>query len=80
MKLKHAHHLGAYRFALTFADGQVIECDLRELIGQHIAENEVPTAHVDLAWGCLEFLNGQVDIAPETLARYVGVLQEKDAA
>lgn len=80
MKLTHAQQLSAYRFILTFADGQVIESDLRDLISEYVTENELATARVDLACGCLEFLNGQVDIAPETLARYVGLAQIQDAA
>jgi hypothetical protein len=29
------------------------------------------TAHIDPKWGCLELLNGQVDIDPKALYRYV---------
>ncbi|MBB1089717.1 hypothetical protein HUU61_00290 [Rhodopseudomonas palustris] len=80
MKLTHAQQLSAYRFILTFADRQVIESDLRDLIGEYVNEHELTTAQVDMAWSCLTFLNGQVDIAPETLARYVGLAQIQDAA
>lgn len=72
--LKHAQHLGAYRFRLTFIDGQVRESDLAALIDQHVSVNELVTVNVDSEWGCLAFLNGQVDIEPDTLARFVGLI------
>ncbi|MBV5311397.1 hypothetical protein [Chromatium okenii] len=80
MKLKHAQQIEAYRFQLTFADGQVKETDLQALIGQFVAVNELSTVAVNLDWGCLEFLDGQVDIEPITLARYAEALQSRDAA
>ncbi|WP_238787347.1 DUF2442 domain-containing protein [Thiospirillum jenense] len=75
--LQKSESFNDYRFILTFADGQVIESDLRDLIGEYVNEHELTTAQVDMAWSCLTFLNGQVDIAPETLARYVGLSQAK---
>ncbi|MBK1655000.1 DUF2442 domain-containing protein [Allochromatium vinosum] len=80
MRLKQVQHRDGYRFDLTFENGQRREVDLQSLIGQYVALDEVSTAIVDPEWGCLEFLNGQVDIEPKTLARYAGVLDTRRAA
>ena len=77
MKLQRIEHQEAYRFSLTFADGRHREVDLQELIGQHVTLADVQTAHIDPEWGCLEFLNGQVDIEPKTLYRYAGFAEER---
>lgn len=70
MKLANIEHQRAYRFALTFQNGEMMESDLRDLIGQHVSEQALSTARIDPEWGCLEFLGGQVDIEPRTLYRY----------
>ena len=70
MKLASIEHQRAYRFVLTFQNGEVMESDLRDLIGQHVSEQALSTGRIDPDWGCLEFLGGQVDIEPRTLYRY----------
>ena len=70
MKLKHFKQLDLYRFVLTFENGEIIEADLQDLIGQHVASELLHTAHIDPEWGCLEFLGGKVDIEPKTLYRH----------
>lgn len=80
MKLKSFEYQGAYQFLLTFENGEIITADLQSLIGQYIGLDSLPTAHLDADWGCLEFLNGQVDIEPKTLYRYVHTAHNKHAA
>ena len=80
MKLKSFEYQGAYRFLLTFESGKIIEADLQGLIGQHVGPDSLQSAHLDTDWGCLEFMNGQVDIEPKTLYRYVHTAQDKRAA
>jgi hypothetical protein len=70
MKLASIEHQRAYRFVLTFQNGEVMESDLRDLVGQHVSEQALSTSRIDPDWGCLEFLDGQVDIEPRTLYRY----------
>ena len=80
MKLKHFKQLDLYRFVLTFENGEIIEADLQDLIGQHVASELLHTAHIDPEWGCLEFLGGKVDIEPKTLYRYAGGVFSQRAA
>jgi hypothetical protein len=80
MKLRQFERREAYRFVLTFENGEVREVDLQGLIGQHVGVDSLPTAHIDPEWGCLEFLNGRVDIEPKTLYRYACATEEKQAA
>ncbi len=80
MKLRYFEYCGAYRFRLTFENGEVKEADLQGLIGRHVDPNALSTAHIDSEWGCLEFLNGLVDIEPKTLYRYVCAVADKRAA
>lgn len=67
MKLKQFKQCEAYRFLLSFENGETRETDLRPLIGDYVSIDELATAHIDTDWGCLEFKNGQVDIEPKTL-------------
>ncbi len=80
MKLTHFEYQKAYRFVLTFENGEVREADLQDLIGQYVAVDSLNTAHIDKEWGCLEFLNGRVDIEPKTLYRYACAAENKQAA
>ncbi|NVZ07765.1 DUF2442 domain-containing protein [Allochromatium humboldtianum] len=80
MKLQRIEHQAAYRFVLTFENDACREVDLQDLIGQHVALGEVQTARIDPEWGCLEFLDGRVDIEPKTLLRYAGLIEDKRAA
>ncbi|MTW19975.1 DUF2442 domain-containing protein [Allochromatium palmeri] len=80
MKLRLIEHQEAYRFMLTFENGARREVDLQGLIGQHVALDDVKTARIDPEWGCLEFLDGRVDIEPKTLFRYAGLTKDKQAA
>ena len=80
MRFRQIEHLEAYRCVLTFENGDRREVDLQELIGQHVALGDVQTARIDPEWGCLEFLNGRVDIEPETLYRYAGFVADKRVA
>lgn len=77
MKLKHFEHQEAYRFLLTFENGEVRESDLLDLVGEHVAPDSLHTAQIDPEWGCLEFLNGRVDIEPKTLYRYAHASKDK---
>lgn len=56
-----------YVFSLDFADGSHSETDLAPLIAPHVSLQELHTARIDPEWGCLEFKNGTIDIAPQTL-------------
>ncbi len=80
MKLLHIEQCEEYRFVLTFENGEVREADLLGLIGQHVPADSLHTARIDPEWGCLEFLNGRVDIEPKTLYRYVCANEDKRAA
>ncbi len=80
MKIRHFEHQNAYRFLLTFENGEIRDTDLLGLIGKHVAMDSLNTAHIDPDWGCLEFLNGQVDIEPNTLYRYACDAEDKRAA
>jgi hypothetical protein len=70
MKLKSFEQLNGYRFALIFENGEIKEADLQALIGNHVCADALYTARIDAEWGCLEFNNGMVDIAPKTLYQY----------
>jgi hypothetical protein len=70
MKLKHFEHYDAYRFLLTFENGEVKEADLVDLIGHHVSLDALNTARIDPEWGCLEFNGGRVDIEPKTLYQF----------
>lgn len=80
MKLTRFEHQEAYRFALTFENGDVIKADLQDLIGRYVTVDSLGTARLDQDWGCLEFLSGGVDIEPKTLYRYVRTAQDTRAA
>lgn len=80
MKLRHFEQREAYLFVLTFDNGEVKETDLQGLIGQHVPADALHNAHIDMEWGCLEFLNGRVDIEPKTLYRYANGEFDKQAA
>ena len=80
MKLKHFEYQGAYRFVLTFENGEVRDVDLMNLVGQHVTGDLLHTARIDPEWGCLEFLNGSVDVEPKTLYRYANASESKKAA
>ena len=70
MKLKHFEQQEAYRFVLTFENDYTQETDLQGLIGKYVNVDSLNTAQINPEWGCLEFLNGKVDIEPKTLYRY----------
>jgi len=53
MKLKHFEHQDAYRFLLTFENGEIRDVDLLNLVGQHVAEDLLHTARIDPEWGCV---------------------------
>ena len=80
MKLKHFEHYDAYRFLLTFENGEVKEADLMDLIGHHVSLDALNTARIDPEWGCLEFDGGRVDIEPKTLYRFATAKHYKDVA
>ena len=80
MKLKQFEHQDAYRFLLTFENGETRDVDLLDLVGPHVAEDLLHTARIDPEWGCLEFLNGSVDVEPKTLYRYANAIENKKAA
>ncbi|WP_426992877.1 DUF2442 domain-containing protein [Methylomonas sp. CM2] len=70
MKLKQIEQIEGYRFTLTFENGEIIQADLKALIGSSVAEDALHTARIDPDWGCLEFNRGAADIEPKTLYRY----------
>ena len=80
MKLRQFEQIHAYRFLLSFENGEIWEADLKDLIGQHVTVDDLHTAHINFDWGCLEFLGGQVDIEPKTLYRYARSVSDKQAA
>jgi hypothetical protein len=80
MKIIHIEHQGAYRFVLTFQNGEVVEADLENLIGRYVPAEALSTAQINPDWGCLEFLHGRVDIEPKTLYRYARAGQDTQAA
>ena len=80
MKLHQYEQIHAYRFLLSFENGEIWEADLKDLIGQHVTADDLHTAYINSDWGCLEFLGGQVDIEPKTLYRYAHSASDKQAA
>jgi hypothetical protein len=80
MKLRHVEQCEEYRFILSFENGETREADLQALIGQHLPIEGLRTAHIDKEWGCLEFLDGRIDIEPKTLYRYACSAGIKHAA
>jgi len=71
MKLKHFQYLENYYFMLAFANGETRTVDLTPLIGHYVAPEALQTATINAEWGCLEFNQGNVDIEPKTLYRFV---------
>ena len=80
MKLTHFKQIDAYNFALTFANGETKQADLKDLIGLHVALDALKTARIDPDWGCLEFNNGRVDIEPKTLYEFASASDCQQAA
>ncbi len=80
MKLHQFEQLQSYLFLLSFENGETCQADLEDLIGQHVTVDNLRTAHINLDCGCLEFLDGRVDIEPKTLYRYARSASEKQAA
>jgi hypothetical protein len=76
MKLKNFEHREGYRFVLTFENGEIMEADLKELIGNYVNPEALDTARIDQEWGCLEFKGGMVDIEPKTLYRCAAVSRQ----
>ncbi len=70
MKLQRFERRSGFEFLLTFENGETVEVDLQLLIGAYLSEEYLTSAHIDPGWGCLEFRNGAVDIAPNTLYRF----------
>lgn len=70
MKLQEFKQIDGYKFFLTFDDGVQKEVNLKELLEEKVALQELSSASIDLDWGCLEFKNGLVDIEPKTLYKY----------
>lgn len=79
MKLQSFQNSG-FSFSLTFADGETVRVNLQPLIGEHVLEKDLASARIDPEWGCLEFCDGAVDIAPTTLHRYAVGNRESQAA
>ena len=69
MQLQNFQHKG-FEFSLVFVNGKSIIVNLKPLIGKYISESDLNSARLDSEWGCLEFLNGTVDIDPITLYHY----------
>ena len=80
MKIKHFEHLDAYRFLLTFENGEVKKTDLVDLIGHYVPLDALNTARIDTEWGCLEFNGGKVDIEPKTLYQFATASHYQEVA
>ena len=80
MKLKHFEHNDAYRYLLSFENGEVKEADLVDLIGHYVSLDDLNTARIDPEWGCLEFNDGRVDIEPKTLYQFATTDHYKEVA
>ena len=80
MKLKYFKHRDAYRFLLTFENGEAKETDLFALIGHYVSLEALNTACIDTEWGCLEFNGGKVDIEPKTLYQFATANHYKEVA
>ena len=80
MKLHAIEHREAYGFRLTFENGAVRDVDLKRLIGRYVPIEQLSTARIDPEWGCLEFLDGKVDISPRTLYQFVFGEENRRAA
>ena len=50
MKLKQFKQCKAYRFLLSFENGETREADLQPLIGDYVSLEEFATAHLDSDW------------------------------
>lgn len=70
MKLTKFERRDGYWFMLTFENGETRQVDLRDLIGAYVKPEALHTARLDAEWGCLEFNDGMVDIAPATLYKW----------
>lgn len=70
MRLKHFARKARFDFFLAFENGETVEVDLQPLLGAYLAEEHLASAQIDPDWGCLEFRNGSVEIAPSTLYRF----------
>lgn len=70
MKLVDFKYQQNYFFTLTFENGECKDIDLKNLIGKYVDVNQLNSAQLNKDWGCLEFNNGMVDIAPKTLYNY----------
>ena len=70
MKLISSKYMNNYKFSLTFISKETMEVDLFPLIGSYLKQDDLNTMKVNLEWGCLEFLEGKVDIEPKTLYKY----------
>ena len=57
MKIRHFEHQDAYRFFLTFENGEIRDTDLLDLIGKHVAMDSLHTAHIADAIGMQKTLN-----------------------
>lgn len=80
MKLKYFEYIEAYTFDLKFEDGRTWRADLRDLIGREVPLEYFNTARIDPDWGCLEFVDGKVDIEPKTLYRFASKSHCRQAA
>ncbi len=70
MRLLHFERTTGFEFLLTFENGETVEVDLQPLLSPYLSEEHLASARIDPDWGCLEFRNGSVDIAPGTLYRF----------
>ncbi len=69
MKLESFKNYG-FNFLLFFANGEMFTVDIHPLVEKYVSESDLNSARIDPEWGCLEFRNGIVDVAPTTLYRY----------
>ncbi len=69
MKLQSFKNLN-FEFSLVFSNGEMFVVNLKALLEGYISEADLASARLDSDWGCLEFLNGTVDIDPTILYCY----------
>ncbi len=70
MKIINFRYLSNYNFRLQFENNEIFELDLEPVISAKVSLDELQTARIDKAWGCLEFKNGMIDIEPKTLYNF----------
>ena len=67
MKLTKFEQGAGFEFVLTFENDEHVTVNLEPLIGNFVSAEQLASGQSDASWGCLQFLEGSVDIEPNTL-------------